>query len=141
MATKYICNTKKMAFQFYNGKILDRKGVLAVEEDELEAMENDYFFASLKAKGVITVSKVKPSEYNTPGEIIASNNAKISDLEKEIAELKAKLAEAEATGKVSATVIDSAEPVSEKKEDADEADSDKAEIETEEKTTSKKGKK
>ena len=111
MATKYICNTKKMAFQFSNGKILDKKGVLAVSEEELAVMENDYFFASLKEKGVVTVSLVKPSEYSTPGEIIAADSVKISALEKEIEELKAKLAKAEATGKETATVIDSSEPV------------------------------
>lgn len=109
MATKYIVNTKKMAFQFANGKILERKGVIAVEEEELEEMEKDYFFASLKEKGAISVSLVKPSEFSSPAEIIASDNAKIKDLEKQVAELKAKLAEAEATGKETATVIDSAE--------------------------------
>ena len=113
MATKYIVNTKKMAFQFGNGKILERKGVLAVEEKELEEMEKDYFFASLKEKGAISVSLVKPSEYSTPGEIIAADNAKIKELEKEVAELKAKLAKAEGTGKETATVIDSAEPLAE----------------------------
>ena len=129
MATKYICNTKKMAFQFANGKILERKGVLAVEEEELAEMEKDYFFASLKEKGAISVSLVKPSEYSTAGEIIAADNAKISALEKEIAELKAKLAEAEGTGKETATVIDSAEPLAE------------GVVEEEEESTSKKGKK
>ena len=128
MATKYICNTKKMAFQFANGKILERKGVLAVEEEELAEMEKDYFFASLKEKGAISVSLVKPSEYSTAGEIIAADNAKISALEKEIADLKAKLAEAEGTGKETATVIDSSEPLAEV-------------VEEEEKSTSKKGKK
>lgn len=109
MATKYIVNTKKMAFQFANGKVLERKGVIAVEEKELEEMEKDYFFASLKEKGAISVSLVKPSEFSSPAEIIASDNAKIKELEKEVAELKAKLAEAEATGKETATVIDSNE--------------------------------
>ena len=109
MATKYIVNTKKMAFQFPNGKVLERKGVLAVEEKELEEMEKDYFFASLKEKGVISVSLVKPSEYSTTGEIIAADNAKIKDLEKQVAELKAQLAKAQATGKETATVIDSNE--------------------------------
>lgn len=131
MATKYICNTKKMAFKFGNGKILERKGVLAVEDEELARMEDDYFFASLKEKGVITVSKVKPSDFSTPGEIIAADNAKIADLEKQVAELKAKLAEAEATGKETSTVIDSDKPVEEEAE----------EVDGEEKTTSKKGKK
>jgi BMFP domain-containing protein YqiC len=107
MATKYIVNTKKMAFKFLNGKVLERKGVLAVEDKELEEMEKDYFFASLKEKGAISVSLVKPSEFSTTAEIIASDNAKIKDLEKEVAELKARLAEAEATGKETATVIDS----------------------------------
>lgn len=111
MATKYIVNTKKMAFKFLNGKVLERKGILAVEEKELEEMEKDYFFASLKEKGVISVSLVKPSEFSTSAEIIASDNAKIKDLEKEVAELRAKLAEAEATGKETATVIDTSEPM------------------------------
>ena len=131
MATKYIVNTKKMAFQFANGKVLERKGVLAVEEDELAVMENDYFFASLKEKGVISVSKVKPSEFSTTGEIIAADNARIKDLEKEVAELKAKLAEAEATGKETATVIDSAEPIT----------VEEVSVEEEEKETPKKGSK
>ena len=128
MATKYIVNTKKMAFKFLNGKVLERKGILAVEEKELEEMEKDYFFASLKEKGIISVSLVKPSEFSTSAEIIASDNAKIKDLEKEVAELKAKLAEAEATGKETATVIDTSEPM------------EVAESEEENKT-SKKGKK
>ncbi len=128
MGTKYIVNTKKMAFQFANGKVLDRKGVLAVEDEELKRMEKDYFFSSLKEKGVITVSLVKPSNYSTPGEIIASDNAKIEALEKEVADLRAQLAKAEATGKETATVIDSNETVVEV-------------AESEEKTTSKKGSK
>lgn len=130
MATKYIVNTKKMAFQFANGKILERKGVIAVEEKELKEMEKDYFFASLKEKGAISVSLVKPSEYSTPAEIIASDNAKIKDLEKEVAELKAKLAEAQATGKETATVIDSDAPTT--------VD---APADTEDKKTSKRGNK
>ena len=128
MAIKYIVNTKKMAFQFANGKVIDRKGILAVEESELEDMERDYFFTSLKAKGVISVSKVKPSEYSSSGEIIAADNAKIKELEQQVAELTAKLAEAEATGKETATVIDSSKPIEEA-------------VESEEKETSKKGSK
>lgn len=130
MATKYIVNTKKMAFQFANGKVLERKGVIAVEEEELEEMEKDYFFSSLKEKGAISVSLVKPSEFSTTAEIIASDNARIKDLEKQVAELTAKLAEAEATGKETATVIDSDAPTT--------VD---APADTENKKTSKKGNK
>lgn len=129
MATKYIVNTKKMAFKFLNGKVLERKGVLAVEEKELEEMEKDYFFASLKEKGAISVSLVKPSEFSTSAEIIASDNAKIKDLEKEVADLKAKLAKAQATGKETDTVIDTDAPTA---DDASDETEDKA---------SKKGKK
>lgn len=135
MATKYIVNTKKMAFQFANGKVLERKGVMAVEEEELEEMEKDYFFASLKEKGAITVSLVKPSEFSTPAEIIASDNAKIKDLEKEVAELKAKLAEAEAIGKETATVIDSDAPMT-----VDEPTDEEESVVEEEAKTSKKNK-
>lgn len=135
METKYIVNTKKMAFQFANGKVLERKGVMAVEEEELEEMEKDYFFASLKEKGAITVSLVKPSEFSTPAEIIASDNAKIKDLEKEVAELKAKLAEAEAIGKETATVIDSDAPMT-----VDEPTDEEESVVEEEAKTSKKNK-
>ena len=141
MATKYICNTKKMAFQFANGKVLDRKGVLAVDEEELARMENDYFFASLKEKGVVTVSLVKPSDYTTPGEIIAADNAKIAELEATIADLKAKLAEAEATGKETATVIDSSEPIAETPTESEETAETPAEAKEDgKKSTSKKNK-
>lgn len=111
MATKYIVNTKKMAFKFVNGKVLERKGVLAVNEKELDELENDYFFKSLKDKGVVSVSLVKPSEFSTQSEVIAADNAKITALEKEIASLKAQLAEAQATGKETASVIDSEKPL------------------------------
>lgn len=106
--TKYVVNRQKMAFQFQNGKVLEAKGVLQVEESELEELEKDYMFAGLKGKGVISVTQVKPSSYSTTGEIIAADNAKIAELENEVAVLKAQLAEAQATGKETATVIDSA---------------------------------
>lgn len=106
--TKYVVNRQKMAFQFQSGKVLEAKGVLQVEESELEELEKDYMFAGLKEKGVISVTQVKPSSYSTTGEIIAADNAKIAELENEVASLKAQLAEAQATGKETATVIDSA---------------------------------
>lgn len=106
--TKYVVNRQKMAFQFQNGKVLEAKGVLQVEESELEELEKDYMFTGLKEKGVISVTQVKPSSYSTTGEIIAADNAKIAELENEVAVLKAQLAEAQATGKETATVIDSA---------------------------------
>jgi len=107
--TKYVVNTKKMAFEFQNGLKLEQKGVLQVTEEQLSELEGDYFFKGLKDKGVISVTQVKPSDYSTQGEVIAADNAKIKDLESQIADLKAKLAEAQATGKETATVIDSTE--------------------------------
>lgn len=111
MATKYVLNTKKMAFEFQNKMVLDPKGVLQVNEKQLEELEGDYFFKGLKEKGVISVSEVKPSEFSSPAEVIAADNAKINDLEKKIKDLEAQLAKAQATGQETATVIDSSAPV------------------------------
>ena len=111
MATKYVLNTKKMAFEFQNKLVLDPNGVLQVNEEQLKELEADYMFKGLKEKGIISVSEVKPSSYSTPAEVIAADNAKITDLEKKIKDLEAQLAQAQATGKETATVIDSSEPI------------------------------
>ena len=106
MAVKYVVNTMNMAFQFTNGKILDRKDVLIVEEKELEELENDYMFASLKERGVISVSFNKPENLESAASSIAFANAELDAAKKEIADLKAKLAKAEALGKADGDVID-----------------------------------
>lgn len=109
MATKYIVNKTKMAFQFQNGKTLEKQGVLQVEEKDLEILEKDYFFAGLKNRGALTVSLNKPENLSIAGATIARNDAEIAALKDEIAELKKQLAKAQATGKETATVIDSNE--------------------------------
>lgn len=106
MALKYVVNLKNMAFRFTNGKILDRKDVLALEESELEELEKDYMFAGLKERGAISVSFNKPKDLETAGSSIAFANAELDAAKKEIAELKAKLAKAEALGKADEDVID-----------------------------------
>ena len=106
MAVKYVVNTMNMAFQFTNGKVLDRKDVLIVEEKELEELEKDYMFASLKERGVISVSFNKPENLESAASSIAFANAELDAAKKEIADLKAKLAKAEALGKADGDVID-----------------------------------
>lgn len=106
MALKYVVNLKNMAFRFTNGKILDRKDVLALEESELEELEKDYMFAGLKERGAISVSFNKPKDLETAGSSIAFANAELDAAKKEIAELKAKLAKAEVLGKADEDVID-----------------------------------
>lgn len=106
MAVKYVVNTKNMAFRFTNGKVLDRKDVLIVDEKELEDLEKDYMFAGLKARGAISVSLNKPESLEAAGSSIAYANAELDAAKKEIAELKEKLAKAEALGKAEEDVID-----------------------------------
>lgn len=106
MAVKYVVNTMNMAFQFTNGKILDRKDVLVVNEEELAELEKDYMFAGLKERGAISVSLNKPESLESAGASIAFANAELDAANKEIAELKAKLAKAEALGKADEDVID-----------------------------------
>lgn len=106
MAVKYVVNTMNMAFQFTNGKVLDRKDVLVVNEEELAELEKDYMFAGLKERGAISVSLNKPESLESAGASIAIANAELDAAKKEIAELKAKLAKAEALGKTDEDVID-----------------------------------
>lgn len=106
MAVKYVVNTMNMAFQFTNGKILDRKDVLVVNEEELAELEKDYMFAGLKERGAISVSLNKPENLESAGASIALANAELDAAKKEIADLKAKLAKAEALGKADGDVID-----------------------------------
>lgn len=109
MAIKYIVNKTKMAFQFQNGKVLEKQGVMQVEEQDLEILEKDYFFAGLKNRGAVTVSLNKPENLAVAGATIARNDAEIDSLKKEIEDLKKQLAKAQATGKETATIIDSNE--------------------------------
>ena len=109
MAIKYIVNKTKMAFQFQNGKVLEKQGVMQVEEQDLEILEKDYFFTGLKNRGAITVSLNKPENLAVAGATIARNDAEIDSLKKEIEDLKKQLAKAQATGKETATIIDSNE--------------------------------
>lgn len=106
MAVKYVVNTMNMAFQFTNGKVLDRKDVLVVNEEELAELEKDYMFAGLKERGAISVSLNKPENLESAGASIALANAELDAAKKEIADLKAKLAKAEALGKADEDVID-----------------------------------
>lgn len=106
MAVKYVVNTMNMAFQFTNGKVLDRKDVLVVNEEELAELEKDYMFAGLKNRGAISVSLNKPESLESAGASIAFANAELDAAKKEIADLKAKLAKAEALGKADEDVID-----------------------------------
>lgn len=106
MAVKYVVNLKNMAFRFANGKVLDRKGVLALEESELGELEKDYMFAGLKERGVISVSLNKPRSIEEAGSSIAYANAELDAAKKEIEELKARLAKAEALGKADDGAID-----------------------------------
>lgn len=106
MAVKYVVNTMNMAFQFTNGKVLDRKDVLVVNEEELAELEKDYMFAGLKERGAISVSLNKPENLESAGASIALANAELDAAKKEIADLKAKLAKAEALGKADGDVID-----------------------------------
>lgn len=107
MATKYIVNKTKMAFKFLNGKVLERKGVLQVEDKDLEGLEKDYFFSGLKERGAIIVSSSKPESLVSAGAQIVANNAEIDSLKNKIKELESKLAKAEATGKDTSLTIDS----------------------------------
>ena len=105
--TKYIVNNTKMAFQFQNGKVLERKGVLAVEEEDLKELEEDYFYKGLKERGAILLTQNKPKSLDDAGAQIAAKDAEIKALKEKAAELEEKLAEAGAVGKETATVVDS----------------------------------
>lgn len=107
---KYVVNTKNMAFEFVGGRILERKGIIQVDEKELAELETDDLFVDLKNRKVITVSKVKPSEFQSSGEVIADAHARIAELEKENAELKAEVEKYKALCKTEEEGLDTEAP-------------------------------
>lgn len=105
--TKYIVNKTNMAFQFQNGKVLDRKGVLTVEDGDLKELDEDYFYKGLKERGAILLTQNKPQSLDDAGAQIAAKDAEIKALKEKAAELEERLEAAGAVGKETSVVVDS----------------------------------
>lgn len=108
--SKYVVNKTNIAYKFQNGIMLGRKGSVEVDEKQEAELLKDFFFKGLKERGAIGLTKDKPKDLSEAGRKLAAKDAEIGSLQKRIAELEAKLDQAEATGKETGTVMDTVNP-------------------------------
>ena len=120
---KYLVNNTAMSYKFITGLVLRKQSAMAIEEDKLEALKNDFQFKSLTEHKSVIITENKPESLISAAEQIAEKDAEIAKLKAELAKANGKLEYAEASGKEVDKEIDTESTV---------------EIDEEEPTTSKK---
>ncbi len=137
---KYLVNNTAMSYKFITGLVLKKQSAMAIEENKLEALKNDFQFKSLVEHKSVIITENKPESLTTAAEQIAEKDAKIAKLEAELAEAREKLEYAEASGKDVDEEIDTESTVEIDEETPEqEEQSEKEETpEQEEKPTTKK---
>lgn len=107
---KYVVNKTNIAYRFLGRILLERRGVVAVnEKDEKELLAN-VFFSELKERGAVSLTKDAPSSLSDKGAQIAAKDAEIKALREKVAEMEGRLAMADGTGRDTSTVLDSESP-------------------------------
>ena len=120
---KYLVNNTAMSYKFITGLVLKKQSAMAIEEDKLEALKNDFQFKSLTEHKSVIITENKPESLTSAAEQLAEKDAEIAKLKAELAKANGKLEYAEASGKEVDKEIDTESTV---------------EIDEEEPTTSKK---
>lgn len=138
---KYVVNKTNVAYRFGGKLTLGRRGVLVIDDEQEKELLANFMFQGLKARDAVSVTRDAPSGYEDKGAQIAAKDAEIRALKDKLAKAERKLDLAEGTGKETATVIDSSEPLpeqpkakakSKKKEEEKPADEASAEAPAEE---------
>lgn len=111
--SKYVVNNTNMAYKFQNGMTIGRHGVLELNDVQEAEMKKDYFYTGLRERGVLAISTEKPKDLSEAGKKMASKDAEIKALKEKIKELEASIDRAGGTGKETAKVVDTSEPVKE----------------------------
>lgn len=124
--SKYIVNNTNMAYKFQNGMTIGRHGVLELNDAQEAEMKKDYFYAGLRERGVLTISTEKPKDLSEAGKKMASKDAEIKALKEKIKELEASIDRAGGTGKKTAKIVDTAEPVQKAPDAVQEPDEEEA---------------
>lgn len=120
---KYLVNNTAMSYKFITGLVLKKQSAMAIDDDKLEALKNDFQFKSLTEHKLVLVTENKPKSLISAAEEIAEKDAEIAKLKAELAEANGKLEYAEASGKdvdeeidtESTVEIDEEQPTTKKK--------------------------
>ena len=120
---KYLVNNTAMSYKFITGLVLKKNSAMAIDDEKLEGLKNDFQFKSLTERKLVLVTENKPKSLISAAEEIAEKDAEIAKLKAELAKANGKLEYAEASGKdvdeeidtESTIEIDEEQPTSKKK--------------------------
>lgn len=120
---KYLVNETAISYKFITGLVLKKNSAMAIDDEKLEGLKNDFQFKSLTERKLVLVTENKPKSLISAAEEIAEKDAEIAKLKAELAKANGKLEYAEASGKdvdkeidtESTIEIDEEQPTSKKK--------------------------
>ena len=120
---KYLVNNTAMSYKFITGLVLKKQSAMAIDDEKLEALKDDFQFKSSTEHKLVLVTENKPKSLISAAEEIAEKDAEIAKLKAELAKANGKLEYAEASGKdvdkeidtESTVEIDEEQPTTKKK--------------------------
>ena len=96
---KYLVNETAISYKFITGLVLKKNSAMAIDDEKLEGLKNDFQFKSLTERKLVLVTENKPKSLISAAEEIAEKDAEIAKLKAELAKVNGKLEYAEASGK------------------------------------------
>ena len=96
---KYLVNNTAMSYKFITGLVLKKQSAMAMDDEKLEGLTDDFQFKSLTEHKLVLVTENKPKSLISAAEEIAEKDAEIAKLKAELAKANGKLEYAEASGK------------------------------------------
>lgn len=96
---KYLVNETAISYKFITGLVLKKNSAMAIDDEKLEGLNNDFQFKSLTERKLVLVTENKPKSLISAAEEIAEKDAEIAKLKAELAKANGKLEYAEASGK------------------------------------------
>lgn len=96
---KYLVNNTAMSYKFITGLVLKKQSAMAINEDKLEALKDDFQFKSLTEHKSVIITENKPESLTSAAEQLVEKDAEIARLKAELKNANGKLEYAEASGK------------------------------------------
>lgn len=96
---KYLVNETAISYKFITGLVLKKNSAMAIDDEKLEGLKEDFQFKSLTERKLVLVTENKPKSLISAAEEIAEKDAEIARLKAELAKANGKLEYAEASGK------------------------------------------
>ncbi len=96
---KYLVNETAISYKFITGLVLKKNSAMAIDDEKLEGLKEDFQFKSLTERKLVLVTENKPKSLISAAEEIAEKDAEIAKLKAELAKANGKLEYAEASGK------------------------------------------